>query len=234
MIDVDIYRYNPETDREPHMQSFFVDDDFGKRMVLDVLEHLRESDPSLAYRRSCREGVCGSDGMNINGKNALACITPVTEAAGSGKLILRPLTGMAVIRDLVVDQNHFFEQYASIKPWLINDSGTVDKELHQSAADRAKLDGLYECIMCGCCTSGCPSWWWNPEKYLGPAVLLQAYRFIADSRDTASGERLGALSDHFSVYRCRDVGNCSWVCPKGLNPMGAISDIRRTLLKTSL
>src|SRR5699024_6435882 len=200
MIQVEIYRYNPEEDRHPRMVEYEVPDRFRQRMVLDTLEHLREVDPTLAYRRSCREGVCGSDGMNINGKNALACISSVADKLDSNnKLILRPLTGMPVIRDLVVDQNHFFEQYKAIKPWLINDEPAPATERRQSPEDRAKLDGLYECILCGCCTSGCPSWWWNPKKYLGPAVLLQAERFLADSRDTATSERLSTMDDPFSV-----------------------------------
>lgn len=252
MIKVQVYRYNPEVDNEPWMKDYEVEDSFHQHMVLDVLEHLRERDPSLAYRRSCREGVCGSDGMNINGQNALACVTPVSEVTagtwvsekrnygnGSPKvikktddcLVIRPLTGMPVIRDLVVDQSHFFEQYHRIKPWLMNDDPPPATERLQSPEERARLDGLYECILCGCCTSGCPSWWWNPDKYLGPAVLLQAQRFLADSRDTATTERLSELEDPYSVFRCRNIENCTQVCPKGLNPMKAISDIRRRLLK---
>lgn len=252
MIQAQVYRYNPEVDNEPRMETHQVEDSFRQRMVLDVLEHLKERDSSLAYRRSCREGVCGSDGMNINGQNALACITPVSEVLagvwvaqkanyGSGssrpgrktadRLVIRPLTGMPVIRDLVVDQTHFFEQYRKIKPWLINDDPPPAGERLQSPEERARLDGLYECILCGCCTSGCPSWWWNPDKYLGPAVLLQAQRFLVDSRDTATAERLKELEDPFSVFRCRNIENCTQVCPKGLNPMKAISDIRRRLLK---
>lgn len=232
MIEVQVYRYNPETDNAPQMASFKVDEAFRGRMVLDVLEHLHGRDVTLAYRRSCREGVCGSDGMSINGKNALACVTAVAEAtAGKEPLVIRPLPGMPVIRDLVVDQKHFFEQYARIKPWVINHQPPPAIERRQSPEERERLDGLYECILCGCCTSGCPSWWWNPERYLGPAVLLQAQRFLADSRDTAAEERLAALDDHFSVMRCRDIQNCTHVCPKGLNPMKAISDIRRRLIR---
>ena len=231
MLDVQLYRYNPECDEVPYMQALQIPDELRQRMVLDVLEYLREQDPSLAYRRSCREGVCGSDGMNIGGKNRLACITPVPEALdGAGRLVIRPLPGMPVIRDLVVDQSQFFRQYERIRPWLINDQPTPSIERLQSPQQRAQLDGLYECILCGCCSSQCPSWWWNPEKYIGPAGLLQAWRFIVDSRDTAATERLAALDDPFSVFRCRSIGNCSWVCPKGLNPMGAIGHIRRELL----
>jgi len=251
VFQVDVFRYNPETDTEPRMEAHEVDEGFRQRMVLDVLEHLKERDSSLAYRRSCREGVCGSDAMNINGQNALACVAPVSEVlAGTwvaqkanygsrpagvaqktaNRLVIRPLTAMPVIRDLVVDQTHFFDQYRHIKPWLVNDSPPPAGERLQSPEERARLDGLYECILCGCCTSGCPSWWWNPDKYLGPAVLLQAQRFLEDSRDSAGIERLTALDDHFSVLRCRDIQNCTQVCPKGLNPMKAISDIRRRLL----
>lgn len=232
MLEIQVYRYNEEQDSTPYMQSMSVADEFRGRMVLDVLEHLREIDQSLAYRRSCREGVCGSDGMNINGKNRLACITPVSEAlGGSDKLIIRPLPGMPVIRDLVVDQSLFFKQYERVKPWLINEEPAPSTERLQSPAERALLDGLYECILCGCCSSQCPSWWWNPEKFIGPAGLLQAWRFIVDSRDTAATERLSNLDDPFSVFRCRSIGNCSWVCPKGLNPMGAIGHIRRELTR---
>lgn len=232
MIEVQVYRYHPEQDRQPRMQSLSLPEEFRSRMVLDALELLHEADPTLVYRRSCREGVCGSDGMNINGKNRLACITPVTEALGKGNtLIIRPLPGMPVIRDLVVDQSLFFKQYQSIKPWLINDEPAPPIERLQSPEERARLDGLYECILCGCCSSQCPSWWWNPEKYVGPAGLLQAWRFITDSRDQAKEERLERLEDPFSLFRCRSIGNCSWVCPKGLNPMGAIGKIRQELLR---
>lgn len=252
MIQVDIYRYDPETDTVPRMQAYEVSDAFRQRMVLDVLEHLKERDPSLSYRRSCREGVCGSDGMNINGQNCLACVSPVATVLAGGwvsqdkgagmcssevakrkhdRLVIRPLTQFPVIRDLVVDQSEFFKHYHHIKPWLINSEPPPATERRQSPEERAKLDGLYECILCGCCTSGCPSWWWNPDRYLGPAALLQAQRFLEDSRDSAEDERLDTLGDHFSVFRCRNIQNCTQVCPKGLNPMKAIGDIRRRLLK---
>lgn len=234
MIDIQVYRYNPEQDASSYMQHLSVPEEFRKRMVLDVLEYLRERDPTLAYRRSCREGVCGSDGMNINGKNWLACIKPVEEAMGtSNSLVIKPLLSMPVIRDLVVDQTLFFEQYKRIKPWLINHDAPPAIERLQSPAERAQLDGLYECILCGCCTSQCPSSWWNPEKYRGPAALLQSLRFLLDSRDQGRIERLNELEDPFSLFRCRSIGNCTWVCPKGLNPMEAIGRIRRELLRES-
>lgn len=231
MITVEIYRYNPETDDAPQMRHYQVDDSLGKKMVLDVLEHLKTEEHSLSYRRSCREGVCGSDGMNINGHNKLACITPVAEVISSARVLtLRPLPGMPVIRDLVVDLTQFFKQYERIHPYLINDGPPATIERLQSPEERARLDGLYECILCACCSSACPSYWWNPVKYVGPAGLLQAYRFLTDSRDTATRERLSELQDPFSVFRCHNIGNCVAVCPKGLNPMRAIGHIKRMLL----
>lgn len=231
MLEVCLYRYHPEIDATPRMETLEVDDRFRRAMVLDVLEHLKRGEPSLAYRRSCREGVCGSDGMNINGKNRLACVTPVSEALNGGDtLILRPLPGMPVIRDLVVDQTQFFRQFEKIRPWLINDQPPSAIERRQSPAEREKLDGLYECILCACCSSACPSWWWNPDRYIGPAGLIQAYRFMIDSRDTATDARLAELDDPFSVFRCRQIANCTWVCPKGLNPMRAIGHIKAMLL----
>jgi len=200
-------------------------------MVLDVLNLIKEKDSSVAYRRSCREGVCGSDGMNMNGKNGLACITPVSEAVGSGDtLVVRPLPGLPVVRDLVVDMSLFYNQYQKIKPFLQNEAPTGSRERLQSPEERAKLDGLYECILCACCSTSCPSFWWNPDKFIGPAGLLQAYRFLADSRDTATEERLANLDDPFSVFRCRGIMNCVTVCPKGLNPTRAIGHIREMLL----
>ncbi len=232
MITVQLFRYHPEIDDEPYMESIEVDDKYRRAMVLDVLEHLKQRDANITYRRSCREGVCGSDGMNINGKNGLACITPVADVLdGSNALVLRPLSGMPIIRDLVVDQTQFFRQFEKIRPYLINDDTPPAIERLQSPADREKLDGLYECILCACCSSACPSWWWNPDKYIGPAGLIQAYRFLIDSRDTATAERLSHLEDPFSVFRCREIGNCTWVCPKGLNPMKAIGHIKIMLLK---
>ena len=228
---VSVYRYNPETDREPYMQDVEVSLPEGKDlMVLDVLNLIKERDQSLSYRRSCREGVCGSDGVNMNGKNGLACITPVSEVATSGKLVVRPLPGLPVIRDLVVEMGVFYKQYQRIKPYLQNSTPAGGRERLQSPEDRAKLDGLYECILCACCSTSCPSFWWNPEKFVGPSGLLQAYRFLADTRDEATEERLADLDDPFSVFRCRGIMNCVSVCPKGLNPTKAIGHIRDMLL----
>ena len=228
---VELYRYNPEVDERPHMQSVTWEADRRDAMVLDVLEDLKVADPSLSYRRSCREGVCGSDGVNMNGRNGLACITPVSAVAAKGRLAIRPLPGLPVIRDLVVDMKPFWDQYHRIRPYLINDDPAPAIERLQSPEQRAKLDGLYECILCACCTTACPSWWWNPDKYVGPAGLLQAYRFIQDSRDTATNERLAALDDHFSVFRCRGIANCNAFCPKGLLPLRAINGIKRKMLE---
>ena len=231
-MKVSVYRYNPETDREPYMQHVNVELPAGKDlMVLDVLNLIKEQDPTVVYRRSCREGVCGSDGMNMNGKNGLACITPVSEATNGGdELVIRPLPGLPVVRDLVVDMSLFYNQYQKIKPFLQNEAPTGSQERLQSPEDRAKWDGLYECILCACCSTSCPSFWWNPDKFIGPAGLLQAYRFLADSRDTATEERLANLDDPFSVFRCRGIMNCVTVCPKGLNPTRAIGHIRDMLL----
>ena len=229
---VSIYRYNPETDDKPVMQDIDIEVPSGKDlMVLDVLALAKEKDPTVAYRRSCREGVCGSDGMNINGSNGLACITPLSDVVMPGqKLILRPLPGLPVIRDLVVDMSIFYKQFEKVKPYLLNDDPPPGIERLQTPEDRAKLDGLYECILCACCNTSCPSFWWNPDKFIGPAGLLQAYRFLADSRDTASTERLEALKDPFSVFRCRGIMNCVAVCPKGLNPTRAIGHIKSMLI----
>ncbi len=229
---VSIYRYNPEVDTKPSMQEYEVDLPEGKDlMVLDVLALVKEQDASVAYRRSCREGVCGSDGMNINGTNGLACITPLSAVGGpANKLVLRPLPGLPVIRDLVVDMAIFYQQFEKVQPYLINDAPAPAIERLQTPEDRAKLDGLYECILCACCSTDCPSFWWNPDKFIGPAGLLQAYRFLADSRDTATEERLSDLDDPFSVFRCRGIMNCVAVCPKGLNPTRAIGHIRSMLI----
>lgn len=232
-LEINIYRYNSETDAFPYMQTFHFNKPDRDIMVLELLNLLKEQDPTISYRRSCREGVCGSDGMNINGKNGLACITPLSEVLKGNKLDLRPLPGLPVIRDLVVDMEEFYAQYEKIKPFLQNDSAPPAIERLQSPEDRDKLDGLYECILCACCSTSCPSFWWNPDKFVGPAALLQAYRFIADTRDTRTKERLDALSDPFSVYRCHGIMNCVSVCPKGLNPNKAIGNIKSMLLKDS-
>ena len=231
-MHISLYRYDPDASDAPRMENVELELPEGRDlMVLDVLELLKSRDPTLAYRRSCREGVCGSDGINMNGRNGLACTTPVSEAAPRGKLTLRPLPGLPVVRDLVVDMTQFYRQYGKIKPWLINDTAPPARERLQSPAERAKLDGLYECILCACCSTACPSFWWNPDKFIGPAGLLQAYRFLADSRDEATEERLAALEDPFSVFRCRGIMNCVSVCPKGLNPTRAIGKIRSMLLQ---
>ena len=231
-MQVSVYRFNPEGDEAPHMQDMALELPKGQDlMVLDVLERLKEQDATLSYRRSCREGVCGSDGLNMNGRNGLACITPVSRVARRGKLRLRPLPGLPVVRDLVVDMSRFYAQYEKVQPYLINDKPPPAQERLQSPQERAKLDGLYECILCACCTTSCPSFWWNPDKFIGPAGLLQAYRFLADSRDTATDERLAELEDPYSVFRCRGIMNCTNYCPKGLNPTKAIGEIRTLLLK---
>jgi succinate dehydrogenase / fumarate reductase iron-sulfur subunit len=213
------------------MQDYEIDlEKTGAIMVLDALLVIKgEQDETLAFRRSCGEGVCGSDGMNINGKNGLACITPIRSL--SEPIVLKPFPGMPVIRDLIVDITQFYAQYEKAHPYLLNESPPPSKERLQSPEQRAKLDGLYECIMCGCCTSSCPSYWWNPDKFLGPAALLQACRFIVDSRDTQTRERLAQLDDAYSVFRCRSIMNCADVCPKGLNPTQAIATIRTKMLE---
>lgn len=232
-MKLSIYRYDPDTDKEPYMQDYELDPALIKgKMILHALEALKEQDPTLGFRRSCGEGVCGSDGMNINGKNRLACMTSLTDLPDH--LILRPLPGFPVIRDLIVDMTQFFEQYEKAMPYLLNNKEAPAKERLQSIAERDKLDGLYECILCACCSSSCPSYWWNPDKFLGPAALLWSYRFIADSRDTQTTERLSALQDAFSLFRCRTIMNCVDVCPKGLNPAKAIGHIRRDMLEKAV
>lgn len=228
-VQLRIYRYNPKKDEAPYMQTFEVPLQGANMMVLDALNYIKWNiDGSLTYRRSCREGVCGSDGMNINGVNGLACITPI---AGLKKPVnIRPLPGMRVIRDLVVDMDHFFAQYRSIEPWLKTKSPKPEHERLQSPEERKKLDGLYECILCACCSTSCPSYWWNGERFLGPAVLLQAYRWIVDSRDEAGGERLDQLEDNFKLFRCHQIMSCMEACPKGLNPTAAINAIKRAMI----
>lgn len=229
----EIYRFNPETDTKPRMQSYELDIPGGKDlMLLTALEMIKEQDPTLTMRRSCREGVCGSDGVNVNGKNVLACVTHVSEL--SQPIAIRPLPGLPVVRDLVVDMTQFYKNYERVKPYLQADEPAPAKERLQTPEERAELDGLYECILCACCTSSCPSFWWNPDKFVGPAGLLQAYRFVADSRDTATEQRLKDLEDPFSVFRCRGIMNCVNVCPKGLNPTQAIGKLRSKMLKRAV
>jgi len=231
----DIYRFDPEKDSKPNMQKYTLDIPKGSSiMLLAAIERLKEQDPTIALRRSCSEGVCGSDGMNVNGKNRLACITQLSTLGT--KIVLRPLPGLPVIRDLIVDMTQFYKNYERVKPYLQPDEDVPApaKERLQSPEERAKLDGLYECILCACCTTSCPSFWWNPEKFVGPAGLLQAYRFVADSRDAATEQRLTDLEDPFSLFRCRGIMNCVDVCPKGLNPTKAIGKLRSMMLKKSV
>lgn len=224
-----IYRFDPDTDSEPYMKDYDVEIGPGDRMLLDALILIKARDDSLSLRRSCREGVCGSDAMNINGRNGLACITPLSEL--KEPVELRPLPGLPVVRDLVVDMAPFFSQYRSIKPYLINNDPPPETERLQSPEERAELDGLYECILCACCTTSCPSFWWNPEKFVGPAGLLQAWRFLADSRDQATSQRLDELEDPYRLFRCHSIMNCVDVCPKGLNPTEAIGKIKRMMVR---
>ncbi len=232
-LEFSVYRYNPEVDDAPRMQDYTLEAEEGRdMMLLDALILLKEQDPTLVFRRSCREGVCGSDGLNMNGKNGLACITPVSALRGKGKIVVRPLPGLPVIRDLVVDMGQFYAQYEKIKPYLqSNDNNPPARENLQSPEQRAHLDGLYECILCACCSTSCPSFWWNPDKFIGPAGLLAAYRFLIDSRDTETDARLDNLDDAFSVFRCHSIMNCVSVCPKGLNPTKAIGHIKSMLLQ---
>ncbi|ENQ9726257.1 succinate dehydrogenase iron-sulfur subunit [Yersinia enterocolitica] len=235
-LEFSIYRYNPDVDNAPHMQDYTLEAEEGwDMMLLDALIQLKEKDPTLSFRRSCREGVCGSDGLNMNGKNGLACITPVSALQkGNKKIVIRPLPGLPVVRDLVVDMGQFYTQYEKIKPYLLNDGKNPPAREHlQSPEQREKLDGLYECILCACCSTSCPSFWWNPDKFVGPAGLLAAYRFLIDSRDTETTARLDDLDDAFSVFRCHSIMNCVSVCPKGLNPTKAIGHIKSMLLQRS-
>lgn len=233
-LEFSIYRYNPDVDDAPHMQDYTLEAEEGRdMMLLDALIQVKEQDPTLAFRRSCREGVCGSDGLNMNDKNGLACITPVSALQrAKGKIVIRPLPELPVIRDLVVDMGQFYAQYEKIKPYLLNNRQNLPAREHlQSPDQRANLDGLYECIMCACCSTSCPSFWWNPDKFMGPAGLLAAYRFLIDSRDTETQPCLDALDDAFSVFRCHSIMNCANVCPKGLNPTRAIGHIKSMLLQ---
>ena len=228
-----VFRYDPDTDAQPYMKDYEVELEPTDRMLLDALVRIKEQDDSLSLRRSCREGVCGSDAMNINGKNGLACLTKLVEIKGD-VIELRPLPGLPVIRDLIVDMTQFFKQYHSIKPYLVNEQTPPETERLQSPKDREQLDGLYECILCACCSTSCPSFWWNPDKFVGPAGLLQAYRFIADSRDHDTAARLDNLEDPYRLFRCHTIMNCVDVCPKGLNPTQAIGKIKEMMLKRTV
>ncbi len=225
-----IYRYDPDKDENPKIDEYHIDMNKCGPMVLDALIKIKNDiDSTLTFRRSCREGICGSCSMNIDGVNTLACIKPITEIAGIIKIF--PLPHMHVIKDLVPDMSNFYKQYASIEPWLHQDKETKDStsENIQSEQDREKLDGLYECILCACCSTACPSYWWNEEKYLGPATLLQAYRWISDSRDEKKEKRIEQLEDNFKLYRCHTIMNCTKVCPKNLNPAKAIASIKKEI-----
>ena len=230
-----VYRYDPGSGQNPRFDTFEIDIDSCGPMVLDALIKMKsEQDPSLTFRRSCREGICGSCSMNINGKNGLACTTAIEDCKGK-EVTITPLPHMEVIKDLVPDFTHFYAQYASIKPWLQTVTTTPSgKERLQSPEDRAKLDGLYECILCACCSTSCPSYWWNSDKFLGPAILLQAYRWLADSRDEMTGERLDELEDPFRLYRCHTIMNCSNACPKGLNPARAIAETKKLMVERAV
>lgn len=227
---VEVYCWDPETDENPRIDSYDIDLDQCGEMVLDIILKIKdEIDSSLAFRRSCREGVCGSCSMNVNGKNILVCIKAIADYKGTIKIF--PLPHMDVVKDLVADMTHFYAQYASIKPWIATQTPPpADRERLQSVEERKQLDGLYECVLCACCSASCPSYWWNSEKYLGPAVLLQAHRWLSDSRDEHTGERLDDLQDPFKLYRCHTIMNCTDTCPKGLNPAKAIAEIKKMLL----
>ncbi len=226
-----IFRYNPETDKEPHIQSYELDVP-RETMLLEALLQIHRQDPTLGFRKSCREGVCGSDGMNVNGVNRLACVTPLSEL--KEPIEIRPLPGLAVIRDLIVDMEQFYTMYRAVKPYLVGAEPEPEVERLQTPEERDRLDGLYECILCGCCSTACPSFWWNPDKFLGPAALLQAARFIEDSRDEATVERLEQLDDAYKLYRCHSIMNCVQVCPKELNPTRAIGKIKERMVQKKL
>jgi succinate dehydrogenase / fumarate reductase iron-sulfur subunit len=228
-----IYRWSPDDGENPRLDTYQVDIDSCGPMVLDALLKIKnEIDPTLTFRRSCREGVCGSCAMNIDGTNTLACTKFIDEMKGDVKVY--PLPHQPVIKDLVPDQSHFFAQYRSIEPWLKTDSPAPERERLQSPEDREKLDGLYECILCACCSTSCPSYWWNGDRYLGPAILLQAYRWLIDTRDEATGGRLDALEDPFRLYRCHTIMNCAKTCPKHLNPARAIAEIKKMMVERQL
>ncbi len=224
-----VYRWSPDNGANPSLDSYELDLDACGPMVLDALIKIKnEVDPTLTFRRSCREGVCGSCAMNIDGINTLACTKDIAEVKGDVRVY--PLPHLAVVKDLVPDMTHFYAQYRTVEPWLKTDSPAPERERLQSPEERAELDGLYECILCACCTTSCPSYWWNPERYLGPAVLLQSYRWLADSRDERTGDRLDELEDPFRLYRCHTIMNCTESCPKGLNPAKAIAEIKKMMV----
>ena len=227
-----VLRFNPDQDEKWYMQDYEVELDPTDVKLLDALVKLKAQDDSLSFRRSCREGICGSDGMNINGKNGLACLTNVREL--KQPIQLRPLPGLPIIRDLIVDMTQFFNQYHSVKPYVVNDTPAPTRERLQTQEERKELDGLYECILCACCSTACPSFWWNPDKFVGPSGLLNAYRFIADTRDTRTNERLDDLNDPYRLFRCHTIMNCVDVCPKHLNPTRAIGKIKEMMLKRAI
>ena len=229
---IEIYRYDPDVDAAPRMQTYTIELLDSDRMLLDVLLRLKKEDETLTFRRSCREGICGSDGMNINGKNGLACLINMNTLPE--KVTVRPLPGLPVVRDLVVDMNQFYEQYEKVHPFLINDQPAPATERLQSPEQRDELNGLYECILCACCSTSCPSFWWNPDKFVGPAGLLAAYRFIADTRDEATASRLDNLDDPYRLFRCHTIMNCVDVCPKELNPTKAIGKIKEMLARRAI
>ncbi|MSR14675.1 MAG: succinate dehydrogenase iron-sulfur subunit [Gammaproteobacteria bacterium] len=232
--NIRVYRYDPDSGENPRLDTYEIDLDKCGPMVLDAIIYIKnEIDPTLTFRRSCREGICGSCAMNIDGTNTLAC-TKATESV-KGDVKIYPLPHMPVHKDLVPDLTHFYAQYASIKPWLQTDTAPPpDRERLQSKEDREKLDGLYECILCACCSTSCPSYWWNSDRYLGPAILLQAYRWLIDSRDEATGDRLDNLEDPFRLYRCHTIMNCAKTCPKNLNPAQAIAEVKKMMLTRTL
>ena len=225
----EVYRWNPDTGENPRIDIYELDADLCGKKILDAIIYIKnEVDSTLTFRRSCREGVCGSCAMNVNGKNTLACTKAISEYPGTIKIY--PLPHLDVVKDLVPDMTHFYEQYAEIKPWLTTKSTPPEKERLQTKTERDKLDGLYDCVLCACCSTSCPSYWWNSDKYLGPAVLLQAYRWLVDSRDEATEERLDQLDDAFKLYRCHTIMNCTDTCPKGLNPAKAIAETKKLLV----
>ncbi|KQU52769.1 succinate dehydrogenase [Bosea sp. Leaf344] len=235
LTEFKVYRWNPDDSANPRTDTYFVDRDDCGPMVLDALIWIKSKiDPTLTFRRSCREGICGSCAMNMDGKNGLACTTGIDDCAGHGKsagrVAIYPLPHMPVIKDLVPDLTRFYAQHASIEPWLKTTTPSPEKEWAQDKVDREKLDGLYECILCACCSTSCPSYWWNGDRYLGPAALLQAYRWLIDSRDEATGERLDNLEDPFRLYRCHTIMNCANACPKGLNPAKAIAEVKKMMV----